>query len=157
MTLFARDVRSAANEDWSRLVAVLFGLTMPIAVMTVLDPRRLIDDPSIFEVCMIGVCLACFFAYAASVLFPGQVMHVWLDQESGELELVCRGICSSAINAIPLPAIAAVECAGASIYLRLKNGRSIRLPASMTKGEIEAITAALSCVNGTAALRAKRD
>lgn len=150
MTFFSR-ARPVANEDWSRFVAVLFGLTTPIVIVTAVDPYSLIENPTVFEVCMIGVSFACLAAYVANVLFPGNVQHVWLDNENRVVELVCRGICSSSVTPIPLDAIDRALSAHAQSDLAdlripallLKSGQAIRLPEGMTDGEIDAINSAI--------------
>jgi hypothetical protein len=91
------------------LVPVLIGLTAPVLVLSIIDPRALANASVIFHIYLFLVFVIATGAYIYSVVDPGEITKVVFDKQSRVVTVNRAGLFATSALEIPFSDIAAVR------------------------------------------------
>lgn len=111
---------AAANEQFGvesetsytgrhALVPVLIGLTSPILVISLIDPRALASVSVIFHIYLFLIFVVATGAYIYSVIEPGEITKVTFDKKSRKVMVTRSGLFATTAEEVPFYDIAAVR------------------------------------------------
>jgi hypothetical protein len=137
-----------AYKGLHALVPVLIGLSLPIVLFSMFDPRALGNTRLVLHILMMGVALVAATLFFLSLLNPGNVVQAVFDPERRCLDLVRSGAFANNVLTVPFDRIASVRIETAYDddgyqqrvpLVVLSNRETYQLPAGTSEADIAAI------------------
>jgi len=133
------------------LVPILIGLSLPIVLFTLFDPRALGNARLVLHMIMMAIALVAATLFVLSITNPGTVVLASFDTVRRTVELVRSGTYANNVLTIPFDRVASIRID--TVYdddgyyqrhgvLQLISGDTHRLPAGTTDADIREIRAA---------------
>lgn len=143
-----RHVAPGAYKGLHALVPILIGLSLPILLFSVFEPRALANGRLVLHLVMLGVVLIAATVFFLSLVNPGNVVQAVFDPAKRTVELVRSGAFANNILSIPFDRIASVRIE--TTYdddgyqqrvplIVLTDREAHRLPAGTTETDVAAI------------------
>ncbi len=126
-------------------VPAMVGVLVPLLVPVVFAPAMVGKALPLLIALLLAMLAFAAFAAAYSMLVKGDVVSVTILPEVGRLELVHSGLFANARTQVPLAEVASVDMSPTQAGRRfqqsfprivLTDGRMMRLPEEITRGEV---------------------
>ncbi len=146
------EVRSELGSHRHALPPILLGLTAPMLLFLLIDPRAITNASVIAHVYMIALFVVASAAYLISLFESGEVSGVIIDRASKTVTVERTGLLAKTQMEIPFADVATVrtetyyDCDGYKTLvpvLVLTTRELLHLPAGTTDGDVAAIRAIL--------------
>lgn len=141
-----------AYKGLHALVPILIGLSAPIVLFMLFDPRALGNVRLIAHILMLAVVLIAATMFFLSAMNPGHIVEVAFDPARRTVDLVQSGAFANKVTTIRFDQVqtARIETAYDDdgyqqriAVIVLKNRETYQLPAGTTDGDIAAVRATL--------------
>ncbi len=143
-------VAPGAYKGFHALVPILIGLSVPLLLFSLFDPRALGNVRFVLHIVMFAIAAVAAVVFFLSIVDPGHVVQAVFDPSRRTADLVRSGAFANNILTIPFDRITAVRLETAydddgyqqQVPLVVLAGREThRLPAGTTADDIAAIKA----------------
>lgn len=141
-----------AYKGLHALVPILIGLTVPIVLFSLFDPRALGNGRLVLHIVMMAVALVAATVFFLSMINPGNIVQAHFDPSRRTVDLVRSGAFANNILTLPFDRIASARME--SVYdddgyqqrvpmLILTNRETYQLPAGTSDADIASIRSLL--------------
>lgn len=141
----AAHIDPGAYKGLHAIVPILVGISLPILLFSMFDPRALSSVRLVLHILMMGIAVLAATVFFMSIMNPGNVVQAIFDPGKRTVDLVRSGAFANNILTIPFSRIATVRLE--SVYdddgyqnrvavMVLKNRELVQLPAGASEAEL---------------------
>jgi hypothetical protein len=154
------EVTAVGGLRW--LSPALIGLTLPMIAGLMLMPGAIVHARGALVIVLTMLMLLCIGAYGLSVLNPGPVTGLLIDRSTRQIELISEGTFASRVRTLSFDDVVDVRLAKRYdddgyaqdvSELRLHDGETVALPATITAADIAVARKALGFAQAAAPTR----
>ncbi len=99
----------AGYQGLHALVPVMIGLLMPIALLTLFDPRVLQNAQMVVHFVLFAILVVSGSIFVITLLNPGRTISVAFDAEARQIEFIRQGAFAHTVYRVPFNRVTAVR------------------------------------------------
>lgn len=105
----ATHLGSSAYKGYHALVPILIGVSLPIVLFSIFDPRALTNFRLVLHFMLAAIALVAAAVFFLSVTNPGNVVQITFDAKTRRTEIVRAGAFANKVVTVPFDRVAAVR------------------------------------------------